>query len=86
MLCKAKLARQGQDLKLMSDYTYVRGIIFFPALIIHLKEKNRRREKRRKRELNFKALINFKTLMSHTSQPGNFAFSLQFDHLKSAKG
>lgn len=54
MLCKAKFARKVQDLKLISDYTYVRSIAFFPALIIHLKEKNRRREKRRKRELNFK--------------------------------
>ena len=63
MLCKANLARKGQDLKLISDYTYVKSIVFFPALIIHLKEKNRNREKRRKRELNFKALINFKTLV-----------------------
>lgn len=44
MLCKAKLARKVQDLKLISDYTYVRSIAFFPDLIIHLKEKNRKRK------------------------------------------
>lgn len=59
---QGKACQERTDLKLISDYTYVKSIVFFPALIIHLKEKNRRREKRRKRELNFKALINFKTL------------------------
>lgn len=63
MLHKAKFARKGEDIKLIRDYTYVWSTVFFPALIIHLKEKNRGREKKRERELDFKALINFKTLM-----------------------